>query len=128
MAQFSPAALHRTPSALMRSPNAGSPGHRWDSPQPAAMTRLCLWALAIRPANMVYGRRPAAVRQALVWSSSAFAAGELPGSGGGLGAGLAGPVDLAGLAVGPGLDAAVDGDGESAGADGSVEAELDELT
>src|SRR6266571_2096466 len=70
---FSPAALQCTPCALIRLPNAGSPGHWCDRPQPAAIVRLCLCALATRPGSIVYGRSPAAVRQALVWSRTAFA-------------------------------------------------------
>ena len=62
---FSPAAVQCTPCALIRLPRSGSPGHRWDSPQPAIITRLCLCALATSPGSIVYGRSPAAVRQAL---------------------------------------------------------------
>src|SRR4051812_7867784 len=74
--QFSPAADHFTPSAWIRSPRSASPGHRCDRPHPAAMARLCLCALVTRPDDILYGGRPAAVRQVLVWSRTACATGE----------------------------------------------------
>ena len=62
---FSPAAVHCTPAAVSRAPRAGSPGHWWDSPQPAAITALCRPALVSRPALHRIGRQ-AGLRTSLI--------------------------------------------------------------
>ena len=46
---FSPAEVQCTPAAVSRSPNAASPGHWCDRPQPSAITWLCAPALVIKP-------------------------------------------------------------------------------
>src|SRR6185312_13876605 len=61
---------HDTPAAVSRSPNAASPGHWCDSPQPDAMTDVCAEALLFRPALIVNGASPCAARALLITAST----------------------------------------------------------
>src|SRR5579859_7252624 len=71
---FSPAAVQCTPAAVSRAPSAASPGHWWDSPQPAAIRWLCADELAPRPVVTVSAGSPAAERAWLISASTCAAA------------------------------------------------------
>src|SRR5207245_2000912 len=121
--QFSPAECQLTPWALMRGPRSGSPGQRWDRPQPLgpAICRLWACALATRPGDSLYGARPLAARNWLTWASSCWTRLPSVGGAGGFGVARGGPGVLAGGEVGggavgpaPGVsEAFADGDGLS---------------
>src|SRR4051812_6213701 len=113
---FSAAKVNVTPWFLIRSPNAGSFGHWWESPQPAAMTRLCLCALATRPDVMVSGACPASARHALIWASNCWATSGWLGNCAGVGGGAAGG---GGTGVGGGV---VGGPGPGVGLGGGAPA------
>src|SRR5580658_5520580 len=106
---FSPAAVQLTPAAVSRAPRAGSPGHWWDRPQPAAISWLCRAELTCRPLRIVYAGSPACARAWLISARTLLAAAESAPPGDGCGDGDVAAGDVAAGDVGEPADGVAGG-------------------